>query len=115
MEDYPRNLAEFEARFSTETACREYLGATAMAGWLSLPALRRPEGLAGAWAAAAVCRLRISKLGDGRDNLPRHTQTADGLVSGDVGSHQPEERCQRYRPPAGFGVGQLRHGVDLAA
>lgn len=25
MEDYPRNLAEFEARFSTEPACREYL------------------------------------------------------------------------------------------
>jgi transposase-like protein len=25
VEDYPRNLAEFEARFSTEAACREYL------------------------------------------------------------------------------------------
>lgn len=25
MEDYPRNLTEFEARFSTEEACREYL------------------------------------------------------------------------------------------
>src|ERR1700757_4406831 len=25
MEDYPRNLAEFEARFSSEAACREYL------------------------------------------------------------------------------------------
>ena len=25
MEDYPRSLAEFEARFSTEEACREYL------------------------------------------------------------------------------------------
>src|SRR6516162_5238615 len=25
MEGYPRNLAEFEARFSTERACREYL------------------------------------------------------------------------------------------
>src|SRR3954454_7740248 len=25
MEDYPRTLAEFEARFSTEDACREYL------------------------------------------------------------------------------------------
>ena len=64
-----------------------------MAGWFSLSALRRAERLAGAWAAAAVCRLRVSELGDGRDNLPGHTQTADGLVSGDVGSHQPEERC----------------------
>lgn len=25
MEDYPRNLVEFEARFSTEEACRDYL------------------------------------------------------------------------------------------
>jgi transposase-like protein len=25
MEDYPRNLAEFEERFSTEAACRQYL------------------------------------------------------------------------------------------
>ena len=25
MEDYPRNLSELEARFSSETACREYL------------------------------------------------------------------------------------------
>ncbi len=25
MEDYPRNLAEFEGRFATEQACREYL------------------------------------------------------------------------------------------
>ena len=25
MEDYPRNLAEFEARFATEEACRDYL------------------------------------------------------------------------------------------
>ena len=25
MEDYPRNLAEFEARFANEQACREYL------------------------------------------------------------------------------------------
>ena len=25
MEDYPRNLAEFEARFASEQACREYL------------------------------------------------------------------------------------------
>jgi len=25
MEDYPRNLAEFEARFATDEACRDYL------------------------------------------------------------------------------------------
>ncbi len=25
MEDYPQNLTEFEARFSSEEACQEYL------------------------------------------------------------------------------------------
>jgi len=25
MEDYPRNLKEFDARFGSEEACREYL------------------------------------------------------------------------------------------
>jgi hypothetical protein len=25
MEDYPRDLAEFEARFASEEACRDYL------------------------------------------------------------------------------------------
>lgn len=48
MEDYPRSLREFEARFSTEEACREYLSG-----------LRWPEGFvcpgcggAKSWAAA---------------------------------------------------------------
>ncbi len=35
MEDYPRTLGEFEARFSTEEACRDYL-----------VRLRWPEGYA---------------------------------------------------------------------
>src|ERR1017187_1851625 len=82
-------------------------GAAAVAGWFSLSALRRAEGLAGAWAAAAVSRLRVSELGDGRDHLPGHTQTADGLVSGDVASHQPEKRCQRYRTSASVGLGEF--------
>lgn len=34
MGDYPRTLAEFDARFATEEACRDYL-----------VRLRRPEGL----------------------------------------------------------------------
>ncbi len=32
MEDYPRTLQEFEDRFTSEEACREYLGLVAMAG-----------------------------------------------------------------------------------
>src|SRR5438477_12475817 len=37
-----------------------------------------------------MCGLRASELGDGRDNLPGHTQTAHGLVPGEVGSHEPK-------------------------
>ena len=114
MEDYPRNLAEFEARFSTEAACRES-GAAAVAGWFSLPALRRTEDLASARGAAAMCGLRVSEFSDGRDHLPGHPETAHDLVSCDVGSHQPEERRQCHRTATRAGLGQLRHGVDLAA
>ena len=109
MEDYPRNLAEFEARFSTETACREYLARLRWPDGFLCLRCGGAEGLAGAWASAAVFGLRISELGDGRNNLPGHTQAAHGLVSGDVGSHEPEERCQRHRTPAGAEVGELRH------
>jgi hypothetical protein len=31
MEDFPLDLLEFEARFSTEAACREYLFSTPLA------------------------------------------------------------------------------------
>ena len=50
MEDYPRTLGEFEARFPTDAACRDYLSA-----------LRWPEGFrcprcghAKAWPVARV-------------------------------------------------------------
>src|SRR5438132_800645 len=66
MEDYPRNLAEFEARFSTEAACREYL-----------LRLRWPDGFrcprCGGrkdWPVRGFLRR------DGRDYLPRHTHAA---------------------------------------
>ena len=59
--------------------------------------------------------LRIPELCDGEDDLPGHAQTADALVSGDVGCDEPEERCQRHRDPAGVGLRQLRYGLDLAA
>jgi len=47
MEGYPRNLTEFEARFSTERACREYFGPASVAGWFSLSTMRGAEGVVG--------------------------------------------------------------------
>jgi len=46
MEDYPRNLAEFEARFSTDAACRDYLVKLRWPDGLRCPRCRG-ENLAG--------------------------------------------------------------------
>jgi hypothetical protein len=86
-----------------------------MAGWLSVPAVWRAKDLASALGAAAMHGLRVSELGDRRDNLPGHAETAHGLVPGDVGRHQPKERRQCYRTATGAWLGELRHGLDLAA
>jgi len=80
MEDFPRDLLEFEARFSTEEACREYLFR-----------LRWPDGfvcprcaggrLGRARGSVAVRELRLPKFGDSRNDLSRHAQTSETLVS----------------------------------
>lgn len=95
--------AEFEVRFSKEASCREYL-----------IRLRWTKELAGARVSAAMWGLPVSELGDGRDNLPRHTQAPYGLVPGDVGRHAPKGH-QCYQVAADAGLGKLRHRLDLAA
>ena len=47
VEDYPQDLLELEARFSTEEACRAYLFQLRWPDWFRMPALRRSEGVAG--------------------------------------------------------------------
>jgi hypothetical protein len=91
------------------------LGAAPVAGWVSLSALRWAENVAVGRTVAAVLGLQLSEFCDGRDDLSGHAQTPDPLVPGDVGPHQPKERGQRYRAPAGAGLGQLQDGLDLAA
>ena len=50
MEDYPRTLAEFENRFSTEEACRDYLAALRWPSGFSCPRC----GHSKAWPVRAV-------------------------------------------------------------
>src|ERR1700730_2137214 len=100
MEDYPRTLQQFEARFSTEEGCREYLFQ-----------LRWPEGFrcprcggGKAWAVAATlfqCGLRPPDLGDSGHRVPGYPEVANDLVSGDVVCDQPKERSQRTGFTAG--------------
>ena len=95
MEDYPRTLQEFEARFSTEEGCREYLFQIAVAGGVSMSALRMWQGVGGSCHLVPVFELRLSDLGDGWHRVPGHAEASRHLVSGDVVCDQPEERRQR--------------------
>src|ERR1035437_5615715 len=111
MEEYPRDLSEFESWFATEQACRDYLFR-----------LRWPEGFRCPrcdgdqyWPVRLIlleCRKRTPNLGDGGDDLPRHTQAAGGLVSRHVLGHNAEERRQRPGAPKGPRAGGLQDRLD---
>ncbi|MGC9225334.1 MAG: transposase [Terracidiphilus sp.] len=71
MEDYPRNLQEFNARFGCDEDCRQYLGL-----------LRWPEGLhcprcgcgqsAPVRVTVALPRLQVSGFRNGGNHLSGH-------------------------------------------
>ena len=62
MEDYPRTLEEFEGRFATEQACREYLMQLRWPQGLCVPAVEGgelgPAGGACCGVGNAIIRLR---------------------------------------------------------
>ncbi len=104
-EDYPRNLVELEARFSTEEACREYL-----------LKLRWPEGfvcprcgIQSSWASkrnlllCADCGYQASVTG-GHD-FPGHPQALDVVVPGGLVGDNAKRRGQRAGVAAGLGFG----------
>ena len=62
MGDYPRSLREFETRFATEQACREYLVGLRWPQGFECPACKGPEAWStgrGLWMCAA-CRHQAS-------------------------------------------------------
>ena len=79
-----------------------------------MPALCWRSILAGALGPAGVPQVRTPNLGDGGDDLPRHTQAAGGLVSRHVLGHNAEERCQRPGAANGPRAGELQDRLDLA-
>ena len=114
MEDYPRNLSEFEARFASEEACREYLCR-----------LRWPEGF------------RCPRCGGGRSwpvrvvwlqcaDCGRQTSVTAGTIFQDTRTSlklwfqaivvvdHPEERGQCLGASAGAGPEAVPNGLDLA-
>ena len=115
MEDYPRDLLELEARFSSEEACRRYLFQ-----------LRWPDGFqcprcggGKSWPVSdllwecAGCHRQVSvTAGTIWSGQP---PTIGPMVSGGVVGDQPEERGQRHGLAARIGLEELQDGLDYAA
>ncbi len=59
--------------------------------------------------------VRPQPVGNRRDDLRAYTETFDPVVPGNVVRDQPKDGGQRLGIAAGFGIGQLLHGVDLVA
>jgi hypothetical protein len=77
MEEYPKNVAEFEAWFSSEQACRDYLFH-----------VRWPTGF----------RCPLSSVGNRRNDFSGHAQTVDGLVSCDMAGNRTKKWGESSRP-----------------
>ena len=69
MEDFPRDLLEFEARFSTEEACREYLFRLRWPDGFCCPRCSGRKKLAEIRCPSAMLELRLSELGDCRNGF----------------------------------------------
>ena len=54
-------------------------------------------------------------LGDGRHDLPGHSEAFGGLAPCHVLAGEPKERRQCPRSAEGAGIGQLQDGLDLVA
>ena len=66
--DFPKTLAEFQMRFSTEDACRRYLTESRWPDGVSVSSVQTCGGLSGgARGAAAVPGMPLPGLGYGRD------------------------------------------------
>ena len=65
MEDYPRDLAEFERRIATEEACRRYLAQLRWPAGFRCPRCRHEK----AWPVRAGRLWHCAACGDGYDGL----------------------------------------------
>ena len=115
MEDYPQNLTEFEARFSSEEACREYLFRLRWPDGFRCPGC----GCGKSWPLRKVL-LQCAACG-------RQTSVTAGTIFQDRRSPLPlwframwwvttqKNRSQRFGTSKSVGAQQVRNGLDLAA
>jgi len=104
IEEYPHNLIELEAAFSTEAACRDYLAR-----------LRWPDGFqcphCGGGKSWPVRNVLIQCAACGYQTsvtagtiFSGYADSVAGLVSGHVVGNDPEERRQRVGASASAGA-----------
>src|SRR5204863_219280 len=107
MEDYPRTLADFERRFRSEEACRDYLFR-----------VRWPEGFrCPRCGESRAWRLRSAlwQCANCAYDFSGHAHPYEGVVPRSVVDDQPEEWRQRPRSATRVGARQLPNRVVLAA
>ena len=114
MEDFPEDLLELEARFSTETACGEYPFRLRWPDGFCCPRCggRKTWPVSGVLLQCSGCNYQSSVTAG---TIFQDTRTADGLVPGRLVGHQPEERCERHGPPTCAGAEELQDRLDVAA
>ena len=115
VEDYPRTLDEFEARFADEAACRDYLIGLRWSEGLVCPRCQSKQ----MWStgrgllACSACQYQASVTAgtifhDTRKPLQMWFRAIWWVT-------QPEDGRQRVGPAASVGLGQLQDRLDLAA
>jgi len=92
MEDYPRTLTEFESRFGTEEACRDYLALLRWPQGFQCMRCSHPKRLFPKRGVVALRQVWSPNIRDGRHDISGHPQAAETLVSGNVVGDQPEDR-----------------------
>ena len=115
MEDYPQNLTEFEARFSSEEACREYLFRLRWPDGFRCPGC----GCGKSWPLRKVL-LQCAACG-------RQTSVTAGTIFQDTRSPLPlwframwwvttqKTGASALGLQRVLGIQQVRNGLDLAA
>lgn len=86
----------------------------ALAGRLSLSAVRRRKELAGIRGSMAMLGLQLSEFRDRRDDFSGYAPTIAALVSSGLVGYQPEKWCQRHGLATGAWPEELQDGLDVA-
>ena len=115
VEDYPQDLLELEARFSTEEACRAYLFPLRWPDGFECPRCQGRKAWPASdllWECAGCHR---PEFGDCWDGISGQPPAIDSVVPGGVVGDQPEERSKRDGPAAPAGLEKLQDSLDYAA